>query len=112
MDINIQTMANVTAAGGELPPSPSKSAASAAAETPDPDFAIPGFSRPARRIDIIGVAIRLLGPPRGRPRDRSKNWWICPFHADRTPSLYVNEEEGLFYCRGCDAGGNAITLIK
>jgi DNA primase len=34
---------------------------------------------------------------------------LCPFHADREPSLVVSPAKGLWYCLGaCRAGGSAI----
>lgn len=33
----------------------------------------------------------------------------CPFHDDRTPSLSVSDEKGLFHCFGCHASGDVIT---
>ena len=36
----------------------------------------------------------------------------CPFHNENTPSFNVNNEQGLFYCFGCKAGGNIITFTK
>ena len=40
--------------------------------------------------------------------------WIglCPFHAEKTPSFSVNGEEGLYYCFGCGAGGDAISFVQ
>ena len=32
----------------------------------------------------------------------------CPFHAERTPSFGVTPRKGLFYCFGCNAGGDVI----
>lgn len=42
-----------------------------------------------------------LRPLRGRRRGLVK----CIFHADRTPSLSVDLDRGLFYCHGCGVGG-------
>jgi hypothetical protein len=37
---------------------------------------------------------------------------LCPFHADKNPSLSVNEEKAVFHCFGCGAGGDVIDFIK
>jgi len=37
---------------------------------------------------------------------------LCPFHSEKTPSFYVNEEKGLFYCHGCHVGGDVIKFIE
>ena len=36
------------------------------------------------------------------------NMVCCPFHADRTPSMKLNED--YFYCFGCGASGDVIAL--
>lgn len=37
---------------------------------------------------------------------------LCPFHAEKTPSFYVNEELGLYKCFGCNASGDVITFVR
>lgn len=37
---------------------------------------------------------------------------LCPFHGEKTPSFSVNAEEGLYYCFGCQAKGDAITFVR
>ena len=37
------------------------------------------------------------------------NMACCPFHADRTPSMKLNED--YFYCFGCGAHGDVIDLV-
>src|SRR5437868_5390689 len=40
--------------------------------------------------------------------------WIglCPFHAEKTPSVSINASEGLYYCFGCQAKGDVITFVR
>ena len=37
---------------------------------------------------------------------------LCPFHDDKTPSLSVSPDKGLFHCFGCSAGGDVITFVE
>jgi len=36
----------------------------------------------------------------------------CPFHADKTPSFYLNPETNSFHCFGCHKHGDLITLAR
>ena len=36
----------------------------------------------------------------------------CPFHDERTPSLSINAEEGLWWCFGCNQGGDTIEFVR
>lgn len=35
---------------------------------------------------------------------------LCPIHKEKTPSFSVDPDQGLYYCFGCGAGGDAIKL--
>jgi DNA primase len=37
---------------------------------------------------------------------------LCPFHEERTPSFSVNPSENLYYCFGCQAGGDVFTFVQ
>jgi DNA primase len=37
---------------------------------------------------------------------------LCPFHGEKTPSFSVNRESGLFYCFGCQAGGDVFKFVE
>src|SRR3546814_14882513 len=36
----------------------------------------------------------------------------CPFHSEKTPSFYVNDEKGFYHCFGCQAHGDAISWLN
>src|SRR5256886_16199357 len=37
---------------------------------------------------------------------------LCPFHQEKTPSLYVSAEKQLWHCYGCQKGGDHFTFIQ
>ncbi len=54
------------------------------------------------RLSIVDVVKRYV------ELRRAGNRWVapCPFHQETKPSFSVNEEEGFFYCFGCQASGD------
>lgn len=36
----------------------------------------------------------------------------CPFHEDRSPSLSIDAAKGLWFCHGCQAGGDCFTYVE
>ena len=36
----------------------------------------------------------------------------CPFHSEKTPSLQIDEKKNMFYCFGCQTGGDSIKFIE
>jgi DNA primase len=56
------------------------------------------------RLNIADVVRRYVELRRAGPR------WMapCPFHNETKPSFSVNEEEGFFFCFGCQAAGDVI----
>jgi DNA primase len=37
---------------------------------------------------------------------------LCPFHEERTPSFSVDPREKLYYCFGCEAGGDVFRFVQ
>jgi DNA primase len=35
----------------------------------------------------------------------------CPFHKEKTPSFYVNDQKGFFHCFGCGAHGDVVGFL-
>lgn len=37
---------------------------------------------------------------------------LCPFHADKTPSMHIDDEKQYYYCHSCQASGDVIGYIE
>ena len=59
------------------------------------------------RVDIVDVVSEYVTLQRSGRRFRG----LCPFHAEKTPSFYVDQEKQLYHCFGCRAGGNVFTFL-
>ena len=54
-------------------------------------------------ISECGIALRPAG------RDFKA---LCPFHSEKTPSFTVSVQKQIFYCFGCQTGGNVIKFVE
>ncbi len=36
---------------------------------------------------------------------------LCPFHRERTPSFFINDDKGSYHCFGCGAGGSVFRFV-
>jgi DNA primase len=61
--------------------------------------------------DAVDMA-ELVGTKTDLRRVGSRWTGLCPFHDERTPSLSVDPERGLYHCFGCGAGGDAIRFVQ
>lgn len=63
----------------------------------------------ARGVSLVQLAEKHTGKVR-----RSGNNYIaqCPFHEDKTPSLYIYSQSNRFHCFGCGAHGDAIAFVR
>src|SRR5579859_3064487 len=68
---------------------------------------IPDIKLRYRLLDIVeraGVQLKRSG---------SHRWQgLCPFHADRNPSFFVDVERQRFVCFGCKARGDVIDFVR
>jgi DNA primase len=61
--------------------------------------------------DAVDMA-ELVGTKTDLRRVGSRWTGLCPFHDERTPSLSVDPERGLYHCFGCGVGGDAIRFVQ
>ena len=60
-----------------------------------------------QRADIVDVVSEYVVL-----RKRGKDYvGLCPFHDEKTPSFSVSPAKQMYYCFGCNAGGNAIKFL-
>jgi len=55
-------------------------------------------------VEVIGEFVRL--------KKRGRNYQaLCPFHNEKAPSFSVSPDKQMYYCFGCNKGGNVITFL-
>ncbi len=63
----------------------------------------------AKRIDLVALV-------QAKGIELKKNgkgyFGLCPFHADKTPSLSINPIKNLWQCFGCGAAGDTIRFVE
>jgi len=60
-----------------------------------------------RKVDIVRVVQDYI-----QLKKKGSNWMACcPFHKEDTPSFSVSPAREIFYCFGCQKGGNIFTFV-
>jgi DNA primase len=60
------------------------------------------------RVNLLEVVSRVVTVRKVGSRFRG----LCPFHQEKTPSFYVNPDNGFYKCFGCGKAGDAITFVR
>ena len=60
------------------------------------------------RVNLLEVVSRVVTVRKVGARFRG----LCPFHQEKTPSFYVNPDNGFYKCFGCGKAGDAITFVR
>ena len=61
-----------------------------------------------QKADIVSVVSQYI-----KLTKQGRNYkGLCPFHNDRSPSLTVSPEKGIFMCWVCNIGGNSIKFVQ
>ncbi len=55
-------------------------------------------------VDVISGYVRLQ-------KKGSSYFGLCPFHNEKSPSFSVSRQKQMYYCFGCNAGGNVFTFL-
>ncbi|MCR5661918.1 MAG: DNA primase [bacterium] len=69
-----------------------------------PENAIEEVLHRINALDIFGRYMQLR-------RQGSKYVALCPFHNEKTPSLSIDPDKGLWYCFGCKKGGSVFQFV-
>jgi DNA primase len=60
------------------------------------------------RVNLLDVVSRVVTVRKVGSRFRG----LCPFHQEKTPSFYVNPDNGFYKCFGCGKAGDVITFVR
>jgi DNA primase len=55
--------------------------------------------------DVVGRRVKLV-------RKGRRHSGLCPFHAEKTPSFSVVDDDGFYHCFGCGVHGDAISFLR
>lgn len=59
------------------------------------------------RVDIVDIVSETVN----LTRKGNRYWGKCPFHQEKTASFCVTPEKNMFYCFGCNTGGDIFTFL-
>ena len=56
-------------------------------------------------VEVIGGYVRLQRAGRDYKG-------LCPFHSEKTPSFTVSAEKQVWFCFGCNEGGDMLSFLQ
>lgn len=56
-------------------------------------------------VDVVSTYVKI-------DRKGKDYFGLCPFHSEKTPSFSVVPAKQIYYCFGCNKGGNVINFVK
>jgi DNA primase len=69
-----------------------------------PEDTIRRVKNTANIVDVVGDTVALK-------RSGRNYLGLCPFHVEKTPSFTVSPDKQIFYCFGCQTGGNVFSYV-
>jgi len=74
----------------------------------------PGFLDELRnRLSLSHVVGRkVVWDMRKSNQAKGDFWAPCPFHQEKSASFHVDDRKGFYYCFGCQAKGDALTILR
>ena len=69
-----------------------------------PEETIRRVKNSANIVDVVGDDVVLK-------RSGRNYLGLCPFHVEKTPSFTVSPDKQIFYCFGCQTGGNVFSYV-
>lgn len=69
-----------------------------------PEETIRRVKNTANIVDVVGDNVVLK-------RSGRNYLGLCPFHVEKTPSFTVSPDKQIFYCFGCQTGGNVFSYV-
>ncbi len=66
-----------------------------------------GVNEIKSKISALDIVSKYVSLTKSGERYRG----LCPFHQEKTPSFYLDDGNGLYYCFGCQAGGDIIKFL-